>query len=400
MRFCTLTVVYLKKKNLQINIMTFKKKLLILGASEMQLPLIIRARELGYYTVVADYNSTAPGFVYANEKLPVSTNDVDTLVAYSRENKIDGVLTTSDFPVNSVAIISKELGLSAMSRDVADICTNKYKQRTVLKEVGINHPFFKLCNTVSDLKSLHNFPYIVKPIDSSASRGIKLVKDKDELLSAYYEALSYSKSNNTIVEEFIKGREFSVETLTQNYKTHIIAITEKITKGKNIGRFVEDTQIEPAKLTEPDENLIRNIVLDSIYAIGLNNCPSHTEVMLSDRGCFIIEIACRLGGDYITSDLVPLSTGVDMLENLINIALGLPIITEQLFHKSASVQFLNTENYFKCLDFIKSNHPSIIRYEVKPYNDKRIENSLDRLGYVIFSTDTRKEMDLLLKIFL
>lgn len=377
--------------------MSSKKKILILGASEMQLPVIIRAKDLGYYTIIADYNPIAPGFDYANEKLIVSTNDAETLVAYSKKNKIDGVLTTSDQPVNSVALISKELGLSAMSTKVAEICTNKYKQRSILMESGIKIPFFKLCNSSEDLKDLLDFPYIVKPVDSSASRGVTLVKNKDELQSAYKEALNFSHSKNTIVEEFIEGREFSVETLTQNNKTHIIAITEKITAGKNIGRFVEDTHIEPAKLTGVEEDCIRNIVLDSISAIGLNNCPSHTEVMLSDKGCFIVEIACRLGGDYITSDLVPLSTGVDMLENLINISLGQPINIEQVFHKSAAVQFLNTTNYFKCQDFIHSKHSSIIRYAVKPFKETRIENSLDRLGYIILQTATRDEMDILLK---
>lgn len=105
--------------------------------------------------------------------------------------------------------------------------------------------------------------------------------------------------------------------------------------GEKQGYFVEDTHIEPARISEREYKLISDTVLNTIKLIGLNNCPSHTEIKLNDTGAYIIEIACRLGGDYITSDLVPLSTGVDMLENLINCSLGIPI---DIVHKYKNVQ--------------------------------------------------------------
>jgi carbamoyl-phosphate synthase large subunit len=373
------------------------KKVLVLGASEMQLPIIMRAKELGCYVIVADYNPNASGFQYADEKLFVSTNEVSVLLKHSKEKKIDGVLTTSDFPVNSVAYISKEMGLNAMSIEVADICTNKYKQRQILKKNNINVPFFKLCECIEDLNDLIHFPYIVKPIDSSASRGVKMVTDKSMLQKAYEDALNFSQRKKVIVEEFIDGREFSVETLTQNRQTYIINITEKLTRGKNIGYFVEDTHIEPADISLLEKDLICNVVLNSVASIGLNNCPSHTEVKLNDKGCFVIEIACRLGGDYITSDLVPLSTGIDMLENLIKLSLGLKVDIKPKINKCSAVQFLNTDNYNKCSEFVQSNHPSMRRYEIKPFRNEYIKSSLDRLGYVILQTDTRKDMNCLLK---
>ena len=111
----------------------------------------------------------------------------------------------------------------------------------------------------------------------------------------------YSRHHQVLIEDFIVGREFSVETFTQNNETSIVAITEKMVIGEKQGYFVEDTHIEPARISEQEYKLIADTVLNAIKLIGLDNCPSHTEVKLNDTGAYIIEIACRLGGDYITS---------------------------------------------------------------------------------------------------
>ena len=374
------------------------KKILILGAGEMQVPIIMKAKNLNLYSIVADYNEKAPGFLYADKKLFVSTLNYNDLLKFASEENIDGLLTTSDYPVNVVAKISRELGLSAMSEKVASICTNKYLQRNLFKKNNINIPFFQLYSEFDDLIGLVDFPYIVKPIDSSASRGVCIVENAEQLNNAFVQAVFYSKERKVLVESFIEGREFSVETYTQGGLTTIIAITEKLLIGEEYGVFVEDTHIQPARLSEIEYNLIREEVLKAIRIIGLDNCPSHTEVKLNSHGVYIIEIACRLGGDYIASDLVPLSTGVDMLENLIKISLGEKIAVDHKWNKVSCVQFVNTENYQRCLEFIHSQNNALIRHEIKPYSDVRIMNSLDRLGFLILRTDTMSQMESILKL--
>lgn len=376
-----------------------KKKLLILGAGEMQLPIIEKAKSLDVYTIVADMNASAIGMQYADRALVVSTMDLDMLKQYALELDIDGILTTSDAPVNIVASISEELGLSAMSLNVASICTNKYLQRKLFRENQILTPSFYLCNRKTELSSFCDFPYIVKPVDSSASRGVHLVNSVEELRQAFDNAMSYSRHHQVLIESFITGREFSVETFTQNNETSIVAITEKMIIGEKQGYFVEDTHIEPARIGEREYKLISDTVLNAIKLIGLNNCPSHTEIKLNGTGAYIIEIACRLGGDYITSDLVPLSTGVDMLENLINCSLGIPIDIVHKYKKCSAIQFLNTLNYERCVNFIKSSRSlSIVRYDIKPYSDKVITSSLDRLGYIVLQTNTMNEMEEILEM--
>lgn len=373
------------------------KKLLVLGAGEMQLPIILKAKKRGIYTIVADMNPQAPGMHYADKAVAISTLDTSSLLECALKEKINGVLTTSDAPVNVVAYIAKKMGLPAMSSNVAAICTNKYRQREYFAQQGISTPFFTLCQHEQDLSDLHNFPYIVKPVDSSASRGVTKVFNSQELITAFKYALTFSRNQQVIVESFIEGREFSVETYTQNGETYIIAVTEKFIVGEDEGFFVENAHIEPARISKSEKELIAAEVLKAIKALKLDNSPSHTEVKLNNSGVHIIEMACRLGGDYITSDLVPLSTGVDMLGNLINVSLGDPINVLPFYQKCSAVQFLNPNNYKRCEQFVQTRNSAIRRWEIKPYSSQKVKSSLDRLGYIILQAEQMEELEMILQ---
>ena len=371
-------------------------KLLILGAGQMQVPIIALAKQLGHTTIVADFDPSAPGFKYADVKSTISTIDKDAVLELAKSEHVDGILTTSDYPVRVVAYVGEKLGLPAMTQQVAEACTNKYQQRLLFRDNGINTPFFVQCDANSDLSSLKEFPYIVKPVDSSASRGVERVNTMKQLKEAVNTACGLSRSGNAIVESFIGGKEFSVETLTQKGVTYIIQITEKLTRGEEQGYFVEDTHIEPARISDEEAEAIRTEVLRATKAVGVNNCPTHTEIKLWNGKPYIIEMACRLGGDYITSDLVPLSTGISMMENLIRLSLGETIDIKPKFHRWSCVQFLNEENYYRCQDFIASGDSHIQRSEVGEYRDSVIKSSLDRLGYIIMQADTKEEINTLI----
>lgn len=373
------------------------KRILILGAGEMQIPVIQKVNELGYESIALDYDAQAVGFKYASRYYVVSSTDAEKVLEVARKENADALLTTSDYPVNVVAKVSKILGLPAMSPEVANICTNKYLQRKIFSENGINAPKFYLVSEDVNLDSFKEYPYIVKPVDSSASRGVKKVECETELKEAIVEAKGYSRTGQVLIEQFIGGKEFSVETLTQNNITTVVNITEKLVIGEEYGYFVEDTHIEPARINSYEWSMIEDEVCKALCLIKANNCPSHTEVKIWNGKAYIIEMACRLGGDYITSDLVPLSTGVDMLANLIKLSVGEPIDRDKKIRKVSSVQFLKPSNYDRCKKFIASGNSHIIRSEVKPYSDHRIENSLDRLGYIILQTDDYKTLEEILK---
>jgi biotin carboxylase len=370
-------------------------KLLILGAGAIQQPIIRECKSLGHIAIVADYDPAAPGLADADKKLIISTNDTEALLEAANELAIDGVITTSDYPVRSVARIACELGLPGLSERCAEICTDKYLQRRVLGDAGLRVPHHLLITPQDTVPASWCFPVIVKPVDSSASRGVQRVDGADELYDAVKYAKSFSRSGCVIVEEFLKGYEFSVEVLVQHGAAHIIAITQKSTSGDEGRYFVEEQHIVPAEISQDDENAIRETVSQALIAVRMDNCASHTEVMMTAAGPVIIEIAARLGGDFITSDLVPLATGVDMMQNLIRISLGETIDPKPRHNKFAGIHFITPENYdLACAKHsLLRNDPRLKRFERdKMTGNRKLQSSLDRLGYWIVCADSRHEL--------
>jgi carbamoyl-phosphate synthase large subunit len=373
-----------------------KKKLMILGAGEIQVPVILKAKNEGYYVIVVDFDKSAPGFKFADIKLVISTHNEKEILEQAVKYNIDGILTTSDFPVRVVASIAEKLGLKALNKESANICTDKFLLRQKIKESNLNYPNYILAETISDLSVVDYFPAIIKPIDSSASKGVKKVNSKEELIKEFEISISYSNSKKVIVEEFIEGNEFSVESLTYNGKTDVIAITEKNKIGEDKGHFVEYSHKIPANITEQESELIKQTTLDIIKVINLDNSSSHTEIILSNNKAYIVEIGARLGGDYIASDLVYLSNGVDMLKNIIKMSVNEENDIKTKYNMYSAIQFITPDNYLSANSFIESNNKQMIKFDIKPYKNIIIKNSLDRLGYIIIQTSTKNELENLL----
>ena len=363
------------------------KKIMVIGAGEFQIPLIKACKEKGYFIIATDGNPNAEGFNYSDIPLNIDTLDKDLTLKKAKEYEIDGILTTSDHPVRTVAYVCEKLNLPGVNLYSAEIATNKFLLRECLKRNNIESPKYYIINSKTDINNLLHtlfFPLVVKPSDSSASRGVQKVSNNEELLKAYEEALSYSKCGSVVIEEFLDGPEFSVESLTQNGKTHIIAITEKTTTG--LPYFVEERHVIPANITEVEENEIKHMVNKVIYAIGIDNSACHTEIKLTSKGVRIIEVGPRLGGDYITSDLVPLATGVSMLDNILRIALGLNIEIDNTANNYAGIQFITRDNYELILNNIDrlKQDTNIVKFKINDReNSKSLKNSLDREGYYI-----------------
>jgi carbamoyl-phosphate synthase large subunit len=372
------------------------KSLLILGASGIQVPVIETCRRLGHRALVADYDANAPGLGLADVvPLVVSTNDTEAILEAARRHRVDGIVTTSDYPVRSVARVCRELGLAGLSERCAEICTNKFLQRQLLRAEGLVAPECLLVGAaagLADVASRLRLPVVVKPVDSSASRGVGLVEDWAALGAAYREALSYSRSKQVLVEEFISGPEYSVEVLADGSGAHIVAITEKTTQGEDGRYFVETRHIVPADLAGEAERAVRACVERAVRAAGIAHAASHTEVKLTPAGPVIVEMAARLGGDFITSDLVPLATGVSMVEAVIRLALGLEIDAGHRWSQVAGIQFVTPANHGRAeTHFARVRGDARVkRLELRPKPAGAVlRSSLDRLGYCLASAESR-----------
>lgn len=298
------------------------KKVLILGASLLQLPAIRKAKELGYYVAVVDYDSKAPGIRYADEYFNVSTTDVQKVVEVAELIRADGVLTlATDMPVRSVAAACEALGLPGISFETAIRATDKGEMMKAFHENGVAHPWFLICESFEDLCAFDiEYPCIVKPTDSSGSCGVLLVNDPAEMRDAWEYSSRHSRSGRVIIEEYLQGQEVSVEILVIDGTPHVVAVTDKITTGPP--HFVELGHSQPSRLREIDLQQVRRLAVEAVRALGINIGAAHVEIMLTQDGPRMIELGARLGGDFIATHLVPLSTGVDLVEAVIRQACG------------------------------------------------------------------------------
>lgn len=336
------------------------KKLMILGASILQLPAIEKAKEMGLDVVVVDMNPDAIGFnVPGVEKEIISTIDIQAVISAAKRHKIDGIMTlATDMPMRTVAAVAKEMGLIGIDEETALKATNKAEMRKALQLNNVPIPKFYVVRNKDEYKSVvkqFKVPFIVKPADSSGSRGIFEVKDihnVDLINEAYEYCHPFSRVGDVVVEEYMEGPEVSVETLTINGECHVIQITDKLTTGAP--HYVEMGHSQPTMLSNEIAEQISKVAKAANKAIGIKNGPSHTEIIVTKDGPKIVELGARLGGDNITTHLVPLSTGVNMVECCIKIALGeIPDIKKKWNKGSAIRYFDQHEGIVKKIEGIK-----------------------------------------------
>lgn len=372
------------------------KKLLIIGASILQVPAIKKAKELGYYVGVIDYNPHAIGIPLADEYFNVSTIDVEGVTETACAFHPDGIMTlATDMPMRSIAKAAEACGLPGISMDCAIKATDKGEMIKVFKSAGVAHPWYHIVpdsDAFSNVLGQVTFPCIMKPVDNSGSRGVVLAHDRGEL-SAYYDySRQESRCGGVIIEEYMEGHEVSVEIIVLDGVPHVLQVTDKLTTGAP--HFVEMGHSQPSCLSATDLDEIRDLAARAALAVGIKNGPAHAEVMLTADGPKMVEIGARLGGDCITTHLVPLSTGVDMIRATIEIACGIKPDLEPKWNKGAAIRYFEVPHgviqSIKGIDEARSTEGVQEICFVKSLGDKvgAIGSSTDRVGFVIAQGDT------------
>lgn len=268
------------------------KKIMILGASILQLPAIKKAKEMGLEVVVVDMNPDAVSFQTEGiEKEIISTIDIPEIVKAAKRHSIDGIMTlATDMPMRAVAAVAKEMNLIGISADTAVKATNKAEMRNALKKAGVPIPvFYKVSTKEEYLEAVGKikeagYRCIIKPADNSGSRGIDLLKDynSETVEKAYNYSKESSRSGDLMVEEYMEGPEVSVETLSVNGVCHVIQITDKLTTDAPY--FVEMGHSQPSGHTEEIKKQIAKVAIAANHAIGISNGPSHTEIKITKDG--------------------------------------------------------------------------------------------------------------------
>lgn len=370
-----------------------KKKLAIIGASYLQLPLVKKAKEMGVETICFAWEDGAVCKDLCDKFYPVSTVDKEEILRICRDEKIDGITTiASDVATLTVCYVAEHLGLIGNPDKYSLRTTNKYLMRQCFMEHGIPSPNFCESNgTVPETVMSFLFPVIVKPTDRSGSRGVEKVENVIGLSRALERACRESFQKKSIIEEFVDGREISVESISFAGQHYVLQITDKITTEAPF--FVELEHHQPSSLPDDIKNQVKAIVLEALDALHIQFGASHSELKItSDGDIKVIEIGARMGGDFIGSHLVQLSTGYDFLKGVIEIALGIfhePKIIEK---KHSGVFFLSeeTKGLRQVIEHWK-DFPVIVEAEITATKLKPIECSADRSGYLIYKADTKIE---------
>ena len=384
-----------------------QKKLAIIGASYLQEPLIEKAKEMGIETHVFAWAAGDVGEKSSDYFYPISIVEKDAVADKCREIGVDGICTiATDLGASTVNYVANKLGLVGNSPYAAEVSTNKKAMRDCFLKNGDPSPRSievctgKLKQPITDAsigallqKEGFRYPVIVKPTDRSGSRGIFKMQDETGLSKAVKEASEVSFEHGVLVEEFVTGQEYSVEYISWKGQHHFLQLTQKYTTGAP--HFIETGHLEPAPVSKETLEKIKAVVSHALTSLHIEYGASHSELKIDQEGQIrLIEIGGRMGGDLIGSTLVPLSTGVDFMKAVIQIALGEePDLSLNHAGKPAGVRFIFTKEDIENLNRMKKDPEiDIVCEEVHPITNDAVSDSSTRFGCYVFTADSREKL--------
>ena len=355
-----------------------KKRLLVLAAGILQVPVIKRAREMGVYVIAADGDPNACGLKYADKPIVANITSEEDMLRVAREENIDGVIhPCSEVSMSVMGRINDELHLSGISKEQAIRATNKHLMREAFEAYGAPSPKSKCFTDVKVAWGAFCTDFtdacILKPSRNSGSRGIAKISSnikKDEFAFLFEISKNESRDKQVMLEQFIEGPEFSIEIIVWNGQVNVLTVTDK--KTTEAPHFVELGHNQPSCFPSETVEKIKAAAVAGVKALGVNNC----------------------GGDFISTVLTPLSTGVDMIAAAVNCALGIePDVTPKAEPQGVCIRYfcpkpgvlqsiLNTEVF---------NDPRVYEWEIyHKVGDiiPEVTSSLCRSGHVIVMEGT------------
>lgn len=306
-----------------------KKRLLVLAAGILQVPVIKRAREMGVYVIAADGDPNACGLKYADKSIVANITSEEEMLRVAREENIDGVIhPCSEVSMSVMGRINDELHLSGISKEQAIRATNKHLMREAFEAYGAPSPKSFCFTSSEEAWKCFNEELmgdcILKPSRNSGSRGISMIHKritKMQFEGQFNLSRDESRDNSVMLEQFIDGFEFSVEIIVYNGTPYVLQVTDK--KTTEAPHFVELGHNQPSVFPKEIVEKLKDAAIKGVKALKLVNCAAHAELKIMDGEPYIMEIGARLGGDFISTELTHLSTGIDMVAAAIDVALGI-----------------------------------------------------------------------------
>ncbi len=389
------------------------KNLLILGAGVDQIPGIKKARELGIYTISLDGNPNASGKILSDEFYEVNIKDYDCIEKFLKSyslKKIDGVIA---YGVDIPTIIAKTanfLGVNyTIPLDSAIISEDKYESKVFMSKNNIPIPKYSLVQSIEDIKRFMNnidYPIIIKPVDNSASRGITIVKNKNEINDAYKYALEFSKSKKIIVEECLSGNQISSESIIVDGRIYHMGFLDRNYDRNQMfyPNIIENGGDMPSlAMNETYINNLTKYFTIICQKLNIKNGVIKGDLIISNNKLYIIEFALRLSGGNFSTICIPNSSHFDIIKFVTMLHLNLNIESKELEHNlqdeyvSMRYKFLEDNNLkpngiVRDIIFQEKDSENIIytnmHYNIGSIIPLKTTDHSKRLGFVIAKGDS------------
>ncbi len=384
--------------------MNSREKILVVGAGIYQCKAIIHLRRLGFSVFSIDGNRIAPGFQYSKDFMVCDITDHLKIIEAATKFKVNGITSYgTDVPIVAIANAAEKLSLPSIGVEQANLSVNKLLQRNLLNKTGISKIDYRVFSKVNDAyqiaKSM-NFPIVIKPTDSSGSRGVRYIGNfKNINKNVLSDTLSKSRRGLGIIETFINGKEIAVDGFILAGNPTILSVCEKQRSDKP---FLLDTELKfPLKCSQFEKGEVIKLVNTILAQTQIQYSPFHMEIILSDNGPFLVEFGARGPGFNVFETILPMITGVDTIHEQAKIALGRPSQKIKPSKKrSAVLSFIFSEHdgilNSICEEATISSIPGITECKIfsKPGERvRKLKSGSDRIGYFLTVKDKLTECE-------
>ncbi len=362
-----------------------KQKLAIIGASTGQLPLCLKAHQLGIETHCFAWEQGAICKNHVDEFHPISIFDQDAIVEKCRKIGINGVVSNASEACALVAsYVSNELRLPGVPYSMMLMLRDKAAVRKLTNQIKQIQPVAMYTGSWQQLLSSVPRPFVLKPVTGSAKKGVILVNQDTQVVSMPADL------NNVpfVAEEYVCGREYSIETISCHGVHTVVQITDKVSTGAP--HFVELAHHQPADITDLLRKKIATCASAILNAVGFDNSAAHIEIKIDDHNAIsLIEINPRGGGDFISNELVSLSTDCDYLAAMIQVSLGCYEPREYHATAYAGIYYLCSQTARLLPHFKEPPQSWLVSRELQHDFLSQSISNYDRDGYLIYKANKK-----------
>ncbi len=381
------------------------KRILMVGAGSCQINAIKKIKAMGHYVIAADYNLWTEGKALADVHVVADAFDQQAILKSAIDYKVDGIMTVgTDQPVLVVNQVADQLGLPHfLDNETALWVTNKRAMKTRFSQFKIPTASYAFVSRSFSSASITGVkpPYVIKPIDSQGQRGIFKVDTIDEIRMHIDEVLKHSRSEEILVEQYYESTEVTVSGWVSNGHAHIFTITDRVTfpADSRIGVCIAH-QFPSVHQNDYGEKL-EDITQSICNCFNIENGPIYFQLLIGDKGIFVNEVACRLGGAY-EDTTIPYVTGIDVLKLNIEASIDSnahfngyaynfndkPFSTQLFFCKPGTIATMTPALVLKSEPYILD-----IGYNYRIGDTiGNLENASQRAGYFIVIGETEEEV--------